>query len=189
MRATGWVVSRRSKGVASTAKPLPEPSISSVDWQQASPSRFTPKALSFRGDGPCVVLSMISKSASPLLGDSGSMLLCLGLPPITAGQPSRARSVGALAALLVDRFGAGAASFVRRARRGEGIRSLRGNWGDTRATRGRFWRAFGRFDCVFGAPTGRGALLRDARRPGRHTPEYMHYSEHHHANQARKTTN
>ena len=46
-----------------------------------------------------------------------------------------------------------------------GIRTLRGNWGDTRATRGRFWSAFGRGDGVDGAPTGRGALLRDARRP------------------------
>ena len=28
--------------------------------------------------------------------------------------------------------------------------------------------------------------LHDARRPGRHTPEYMHYSEHRHANKATK---
>jgi len=51
----------------------------------------------------------------------------------------------------------------------EGIRSLRGNWGDARATRGRFWRALGRGDGVRGAPTGRGALLRDAR-PRASTP-------------------
>ena len=59
------------------------------------------------------------------------------------------------------------ASFVApsQAAQREGIRSLRGNWGDTRATRGRFWRALGRGDGVDGAATGRGALLRDARRP------------------------
>ena len=59
---------------AAAAESAPEPSISSVLWQQASPSRFTPRAESFRGLGPCVVLSMISRSASPRRGDSGSML-------------------------------------------------------------------------------------------------------------------
>ena len=98
----------------------------------------------------------------------------------------------ALAALLVDRFGAGAASFVRRARRGEGIRSLRGNWGDTRATRGQFWRAVGRGDGVDGAPTGRGAFWGLARKAagGRayaQHDEYMHYSEHRDA--IKRTTN
>ena len=52
-----------------------------------------------------------------------------------------------------------------RAAQREGIRSLRGNWGDTRATRRRFWSAPGRGDGVRGAATGRGALLRDARGP------------------------
>ena len=37
----------------------------------------------------------------------------------------------------------------------EGIRSLRGNWGDAR---GQFWSASGRGDGVRGAATGRGAL-------------------------------
>ena len=183
-RAKGWVVSRCRSGVASTANPLPLPSISSVLWQQASPSKFTPSAESFLGDGPCVVLSMISRSASPRRGDSGSMLLrtqpCGGgvgsylgsSDEGRAAQPSRARSVGGVVRLLlflVDRCGLGPPACVRRAR--EGIRSLRGNWGDTRATRGQFWRAFGRGgDGVDGAATGRGAFRGSARRAAAGTP-------------------
>ena len=44
-----------------------------------------------------------------------------------------------------------------RAAQREGIRSLRGNWGDTRVTRGRFWSGFDSGDGVRGAATGRGA--------------------------------
>ena len=64
-----------------------------------------------------------------------------------------------LAALLVDSCVVTGASFgaSSQAARREGIRSLRGNWGDTRATRGQFWGAFGRGDGVRGAATGRGA--------------------------------
>ena len=130
-RAKGWSVPLCRSGVASTAKPLPEPSISSVLWQQASPSKFTPRAESFRGEGPCVVLSMISRSASPRRGDSGSMLLrtqpCGGgvgsylgsSDEGRAAQTSRARSVGGAVRLLlflVDRCGLGPPACVRRAR-------------------------------------------------------------------------
>ena len=97
--------------------------------------------------------------------------LQLGQPPMKAGLRSRlARDpwVASCACrssrrpLRRDRRQLGAPS---QAAQREGIRSLRGNWGDTRATRGRFWSAFGRGDGVGGAATVRGALLRDARRP------------------------
>ena len=137
-RAKGWSVPLLSSGVASTANPRPLPSISSVLWQQASPSRFTPRAESLLGEGPCVVLSMISRSASPRRGDSGSMLHGGGVGSYLgssdegrAAQPSRARSVWwrrALAALLVDRWSAmGASATASSQGRGE----ERGKCGDT----------------------------------------------------------
>ena len=183
-RAKGWSVPRLSRGVASTANPLPLPSISSVLWQQASPSRFTPRAESFRGEGPCVVLSMISRSASPRRGDSGSMLLrthpCgggvgsyLGSSDVgRAAQTSRARSFWwrrALAALLVDRWsamGASATASSQAARRGKGeMRRYVARAGGARTVLGRFRpqrRRPRRGDGSWG-PFG---ALRDARRPG-----------------------
>ena len=203
-RAKGWSVPRCRSGVASTAKPLPLPSISSVDWQQASPRRLTPRAESFRGEGPCVVLSMISRSASPRRGDSGSMLLrtqpCGGgvgsyLGSSDAGraaQPSRARSLGGVVRLplfssTAAALGTPALCVEPGARRGNSVvegelgrypRNARTVLARARPRRRRSRRADGSWG-PFGA-------LRDARRPGRHTPEYMHYSEHRHANQAMK---